>query len=173
MPLRLFFQDEGRFGRISKLCPCWGPKGQRSIVAAQQTRQYTYAYAAIEPKTGNTVSLMLPLANTEAMNLHLDEISNRYPDNHIAMVLDGATWHRSQNLKTPENITLIPLPPGSPELNPVEQLWKSMRKTWFGNKLFNSMDSLETTLVRALRWVENNPKWVKSFAAYHWILSAI
>lgn len=140
---------------------------------AQHIRQYTYAYAAIEPKTGETVSLMLPLVNTEAMNMHLAEIASRYPDNQIALVLDGAGWHTTDHLSIPENLTLIFLPPYSPELNPVEQLWKAMRQNWFTNLLFDSMASLEDKLVSVLRWVENHPDWVKSFAGYDWILSAI
>jgi hypothetical protein len=170
-PVRLFFQDEGRFGRISQLATCWGPVGRRPVIPAQHSRQYTYAYAAIEPKTGETASLMLPLVNTDAMNLHLAEIAKRYPDDHIALVLDGAAWHLGEGLSLPEHMTLIPLPPYSPELNPVEQLWKALRQNWFANILFDSMDSLETKLVSVLRWVENRPEWVKSFAAYQWILS--
>lgn len=172
-PVRLFFQDEGRFGRISQLASSWGPIAQRAVVPAQHIRQYTYAFAAIEPKTGETVSLMLPLVNTEAMNLHLEEIARRYPNDHIVLVLDGAGWHKSQDLRVPEHMTLIPLPPYSPELNPVEQLWKSLRQNWFANLLFDNMASLESLLVKVLRWVENHPDWVKSFASYDWILSVI
>jgi hypothetical protein len=171
--VRLFFQDEGRFGRISQLATCWGPVGQRATVPAQHIRQYTYAFAAIEPKTGEMVSLMLPLVNTDAMNLHLVEIAKRYPDEHIALVLDGAGWHTGERLVVPENMTLIFLPPYSPELNPVEQLWKALRKNWFANLLFDSMGSLENKLVNVLRWAENHPAWVKTFASYDWILSVI
>jgi transposase len=143
------------------------------VLPAQHIRQYTYAFAAIEPKTGEMVSLMLPLVNTEAMNLHLAEIARRYPDEPIALVLDGAGWHKGENLVVPDNMTLVFLPPYSPELNPVEQLWKALRQNWFANLLFNSMSSLENKLVDILRWVENNPKWVKAFAGYDWILSVI
>jgi transposase len=107
------------------------------------------------------------------MNLHLEEISKRYPEQHIVLVLDNAAWHKSQELVVPENMTLLPLPPYSPELNPVEQLWKAMRRQWFGNKLFDTMDALENELVQALRWIENTPEWVQTFAGYSWIVSAI
>jgi len=89
-PVRLFFQDEGRFGRISQLCGCWGPKGQRAVVAAQHIRQYTYTFAAIERATGQSVSLVLPWENGDTMSLFLTEMSQRYPNEHLVVVLDGA-----------------------------------------------------------------------------------
>lgn len=107
------------------------------------------------------------------MGLFLEELSSRYPENDIALVFDGAPWHKGKELNVPDNIHLIPLPPYSPELNPVEQLWKAMRGKWFANVLFHSMDALENKLVEALRWIESHSDWVRSFSAYHWILNAI
>ncbi len=77
------------------------------------------------------------------MTLFLEELSRRYADDELVLVLDGASWHRSGGV--PSNIRLVCLPPYSPELNPVEQLWKG------------------------LRWVESNTSWVKSFAYYPYI----
>lgn len=169
----MFFQDEGRFGRISQLKKAWSPRGKRLIVPAQHIRQYTYTFAAIEPKTGQTVSLILPEVNGETMSLFLAEVATRYPQDHLLMVLDGAAWHKSKALIVPQNMKLIFLPPYSPELNPVEQLWKAMRSKWFANQLFTAMDTLEDKLVEALRWVETSAEWVKSFSLYHWINYAI
>jgi transposase len=169
----LFFQDEGRFGRISQLRRCWGPKGKRAVVPAQHIRQYTYAFAAIEPKTGESVSLILPEVNGQTMSLFLAEVASRYPEEQVVMVLDGAAWHKSKELVIPETMTLIFLPPYSPELNPVEQLWKGMRSQWFANRFFESMDVLEDALVEALRWVESSLPWVQSFSLYHWIEYAL
>jgi transposase len=169
----VFFQDEARFGRISQLRRCWGPPGKRAIVSAQHIRQYTYTFAALEPLTGETVSLILPSVNGLTMSIFLAELSRRCPDNHLAVVLDGAGWHKSRDLIVPDNVTLIYLPPYSPELNPVEQLWKTTRGRWFANKLFESMDALEDKLVEALRWVESVPDLIRSFSLYPWIQYAI
>lgn len=171
--MRLFFQDEGRFGRISQLRRCWGPKAWRAIVPAQHIRQYTYGFAAIEPATGQTVSLILPKVNAETMSVFLAEMANRYPQDHLVVVRDGAGWHQSHELQVPEETTLIFLPPYSPELNPVEQLWKLLRGKYFANKLFDTMDHLEDTLEEALRWVESAVGTVRSFALYSWIKYAI
>jgi transposase len=171
--IRIFFQDEGRFGRISQLKKSWSAKGKRLVVPAQHIRQYTYTFAAIEPKSGETVSLILPEVNGETMSLFLAEVAARNPEDYLLMVLDGAAWHKSKALVVPHNMKLIFLPPYSPELNPVEQLWKAMRGKWFANKLFNTMDALEDNLVQALRWVESSNDWVKSFSLYNWINYAI
>jgi transposase len=172
-PVRLFFQDEGRFGRISQLQRCWGPKGKRAVVPAQHIRQYTYTFTAIEPATGQSVSLILPWVNGETMSLFLAEMSQRYPQEHLVVVLDGAGWHKSRSLVVPEHMTLVFLPPYSPELNPVEQLWKLLRGKYFANKLFKSMKALEDTLVKALRWVESSWETVRAFSLYSWIQCAI
>lgn len=140
---------------------------------AQHIRQYTYTFAALEPLTGETVSLILPSVNGVTMSIFLGELSQSYPDNHLAVVLDGAGWHKCKELVVPDNITLVFLPPYSPELNPVEQLWKTMRGKWFANKLFESMDTLENNLVDALRWVSSVPDLIRSFGLYSWIQCAI
>ena len=75
--------------------------------------------------------LVMPYANTQAMTAHLAEISAAVaPGAHAILVLDGAGWHASAALKVPENLTLLPLPPHSPELNPVENVWAYLRQNW-------------------------------------------
>jgi transposase len=172
-PVRIFFQDEARFGKICQVRKVWLPKGERSVVEAQYIRQYLYAYSAIEPKTGESVSLIFPYADTACMTLFLQELSERYAEDEIVLVLDGAGWHRSGGLVVPVNIRLICLPPYSPQLNPVEQLWKGVRTRFFGNAYFETLDAVEAHLVKALRWVEANTAWVKSFAYFPYIQHAI
>ena len=65
------------------------------------------------------------------MTQHLAEISRHVADNaHAVLVMDQAGWHMSANLIVPDNITILPLPPRSPELNPVENIWQFMRDNW-------------------------------------------
>ena len=172
-PVRIFFQDEARFGKICQVRKVWLPKGERSVVEAQHIPQYLYAYSAIEPKMGESVSLIFPYADTACMTLFLQELSERYPADEIVLVLDGAGWHRSGGLVVPANIRLVCLPPYSPQLNPVEQLWKGIRTRFFGNAYFETLDAVEAHLVKALRWVEANTAWVKSFAYFPYIQHAI
>lgn len=163
------FQDEGRFGRINDPKRCWAPLGLRPAVPCQIVREYSYVYAAISPHDGIMDSLVLPIAHTKAMSLFLDEVAKRHPNEFILMVTDGAGWHKSNDLKVPNNMGLIFLPPYSPELNPVEHLWDEIREKWFKNEVFRSLDDVEDQLVKALRGLENDPKVVASFAGFEWI----
>ena len=83
------FQDEARFGRINDVRRCWAPKPARPLCQAMLTHEYTYAYAAVEAKSGELDSLILPYVNTDCMQLFLDEVGARHPSDKIVMVLDG------------------------------------------------------------------------------------
>ena len=87
---------------------------------------------------GTGAALVLPFVNTEAMNLHLAEISKTVaPGAHGVVTLDGAGWHQTGGeLKVPDNITLLPLPPYSPELNPVENIWQFLRQNHLSNRVY-------------------------------------
>jgi len=87
--------------------------------------------------------------------------------------MDGAPCHTSGELKIPDNIRIIKLPPYSPELNPSENMWDEMREKWFGNCVFNSMNAVEKRMVQALQAIESDPQTVKSITGWNWILSSI
>jgi transposase len=77
------------------------------------------------------------------MNLHLAEIATRVaPGRHAALLVDQAGWHMSRHLDVPDNITLLPLPPKCPELNPVENLWQFIRDNWLSNRIFRCYDDI-------------------------------
>ena len=142
-PIKLFFQDEGRFGRINNIKKCWVPKKDRAIVGQQIIRQYTYAFTAVCPETGENYSLILPWADTDAMNIFLSGFSKEYERYRVVMTMDKAGWHRSNDLKIPDNITFLFLPPYSPQLNPVENIWDYIREQKeFNNHTFNSLDEV-------------------------------
>jgi transposase len=114
---------------------------------------------------------VLPRANTEAMSLFLAEVSQRHAHEFILMVLDGAGWHWAKRWQIPSNMRLIPLPPWSPPLNPVEHLWDEVREKWFANRVFDSRAALEDQLVMALTLLEDDPQRVASLAGFDWIRS--
>jgi transposase len=147
---RLMFQDEARFGRINDPGRCWAPKGVRPEVGMQIVREYTYAFGAVSPQDGTLDSLVLPVVTAEAMSIFLEEVARRHPEEFILMFLDGAGWHRANDLAVPENMRLEALPPYSPQLNPVEHIWDEIREKWFTNEVFNSLDAVEDRLVEAL-----------------------
>jgi transposase len=168
--LRLMLQDEGRFGRISMIRRCWAPRGIRPCVPSQIVREYTYAYVAVSPHDGTMDSLILPEVSERAMSIFLREVSERHPDEFILMAMDGAGWHRANALTVPKNMALIFLPPYSPELNPVEHIWDSIRENWFRNEVFNSIEGVENQLEKALVALESDSKSVRSLTGFPWLI---
>ena len=130
--MRVMFADEARFGRINRPRPCWAPIGTRPEVASQLIREYIYLYGAVSPKDGTCVYLIMPRSDTECFQAFLNVLSRKFARQDILLVLDGAPNHRCSGLVLPGNISLLFLPPYSPELNPKENLWdekKSSRTT--------------------------------------------
>jgi len=164
------FQDEARFGRINDVRRCWAPKPLRPVCQAMLTHEYTYAYAAVDVASGELDSLILPNVNTACMQVFLDEVAARHPDQRIVMVLDGAGWHTGGELKVPAN---LPLPPYAPELNPVEHVWDELREKHFHNRVFDSLDALEDHLETSLLALERDPDRIKSIVAWPWIMNAL
>lgn len=165
------FQDEGRFGLLGDPRRCWAPKGVRPVVGARLIRQYTYAFSAISPHDGVMDSLVLPFVNAETMSLFLALVGSRHPDEFIVMVMDQAGWHITEALEVPDNMRIVFLPPYSPELNPAEHIWKTLREGWFGNTVFKDMRAVERTLCNGLRDLESDQERTRSFAGFGWITS--
>ena len=131
LPIRLMFQDEARFGRMSDPGACWSPSPHRPIVNSALVREFRYEYAAVSPWDGCLDYMTTEKMNTENMSFFLDQISKAHGNEFNIMVLDGASSHKSKELKVPANVALVILPPYSPELNPAEQIWRIMRRNYF------------------------------------------
>ena len=112
-PLRVMFQDEARFGRISDTRRCWCPKPARPLCYSMVTQEYTYAYGAVSVTDGEFDSLILPHVNGDMMQIFLNEVASRHPKDRIVMILDGAGWHTSGLLSIPRNMRLLSLPRNS------------------------------------------------------------
>ena len=120
--IALWFMDEARVGQKGRLCHRWWSRGRRPPGRCDGRFGWVYLFAAVEPATGRNVALVLPEATTTTMNLFLAEFAAGLPEDvHAVLVLDGAGWHGAHALVVPANVTLVPLPPYSPELNPVEK----------------------------------------------------
>src|SRR5918994_4998479 len=121
-PIEIWFQDEARVGQQGTLTRVWAKRGTRPRAPRDRRYAWAYLFGAVCPERAVGAGLVLPFANAEAMNLHLQEVS-RYvaPGAHAVLVLDGAGWHGLAALgELPHNLTLLSLPRYSPELNPVE-----------------------------------------------------
>jgi len=169
-PIRLMFEDEARFGRITDPRRCWAPFPMRPMVACAVVREFTYAYAAVCPFDGVMDSLVLPEVSTQCMNIFLGELSERHPDDHIVLVLDGAGWHKANALQRPKNISFLFLPPYSPELNPTEHIWDEVREKHFHNEVFRTLSAVEDRLVDGLSQMESSPELIKNLTGWSWIV---
>jgi transposase len=163
------FQDEARFGRMSDPRSCWAPTPARPVVNLALIREFKYEYAAVSPWDGALDYMTSEKMNTESMSRFLEQVSKTHQDDFIVMVLDGASSHKSKDLNIPENIALVLLPPYSPELNPAEQIWNSLRKNYFANKVFDSLDAATQQAERGLSEMASNRDAMMSLTNWPWI----
>src|SRR5215469_8097926 len=167
------FTDEARFGRMNRIRPCWAPVDVRPEVAAQLIREYIYLYGAACPRDGTCVYLIMPTSNTASFQTFLDALARRFARQDILLVLDGAPNHRSGDLAIPDNITLLYLPPYSPQSDLEENLWDEMREKIFKNYALNYMNAERAKLKEAILYVERNPALVRSITSFPYIANSL
>jgi len=165
----LFFEDEARFGRINNLRHCWVPKDDVPVAARQMIREHIYVFSSVCPQTGELYSLILPACNTDTMQIFLNGLSTQYDHYRIILLMDKAGWHISSKLFIPANTSIWNLPPYSPELNPVELIWRELRKCYFNNQLFADLDALEDKLVQSLKDFGKDSDVVKQLTNFKWL----
>ena len=154
-PLRVMFQDEARFGRISDCRRCWRRRRLRPLVRKMLSRQYTHVFGAVSALDGQFDTLVLPQADTACMQLFLDEVARRHSQDNIIMVLDGAGWHTAGGLIEQPSMRLLLLAPYSPELNPVEYLWDELGENTCGMSLGENTFTTEYSPL----WMRSSNPW--------------
>jgi hypothetical protein len=168
-PLEIWFQDEARVGQQGTLTRLWAKRGTRPRAPKDCRYAWAYIFGAVCPARATGAALVMPYANTEAMNAHLAEISAHVsPGAQAILVLDGAGWHSSTDLVVPHNISLLPLPPYSPELNPVENLWQFLRQNNLANRVFESYDAIVDVCCDAWNALLEMPERVASITSRDW-----
>ena len=139
--VRTYFMDEARFGQQGTMTRVWAATGSRPRAVKQTRYEWVYLYAAVEPVTGASTALLLPEVNIAAFDVFLRQLAkDLQPNEHAIVFLDQAGWHTSPRVTLPENITLYFLPPCSPELNPVENLWHYKRSHHMSNRTFDDYE---------------------------------
>lgn len=168
--IELWFEDEARVGNKGRVCHRWWRRGERPPGVQQLGYQWAYIFAAIRPATGEDVTLVLPTVNATAMQVFFDHVAaSRPPDAHVLMVLDGAGWHQSLSLAVPDTITLVVLPPYSPELNPVERVWLYLRDRFLSLRVFETTDAIIDACCEAWNRLIAETGRLRSLCAYPWI----
>jgi hypothetical protein len=161
-----------RVGQKNKLTYLWARRGTRPRLAHDQRTRSAYLFGAICPERGVGAGLVLPACHTGAMQLHLDEIASQVtPGAHAILILDQAGWHTARALAVPANITLLPLPPRAPELNPVENVWQFMRQNWLSNRVFRTYEDILNHCCQAWRKLLDQPWKIMSIGLRDWALT--
>lgn len=142
-----------------------------------QRRRYKwlYVYAFVRPDTGDTFWLLLPTVSTEAFSLALEEFAEHVgagPDLRIALVIDGAGWHTSSQLRIPDGVHLIFQPPYSPELQPVERVWTLLNEP-IANRTFRDLDELEDVAVHRCRQLAASNDLIRKHTCFYWWKEAL
>jgi hypothetical protein len=167
--LELWWQDEARVGQKNKITRRWAKRGTRPSAPQDQRTASAYIFGAICPARGVGAALVLPRCDTQAMQAHLEEIASQVaPGAHAVLLMDQAGWHISRKLTVPANITLLPLPPRSPELNPVENLWQFLRDNWLSNRVFESYDQIVSLCCWAWNQISDQPWKIMSIGLRTW-----
>jgi hypothetical protein len=168
-PLEVWFQDEARVGQKGTLTRVWARRGTRPRAPRDTRYRWAYIFGAACPGRGVAAGLVLPFADTAAMNDHLVEISRAVaPGAHAVLLLDKAGWHRAAALVVPENISLVLLPSYSPELNPVENVWQYLRANWLSISVFDDYDAIVTACCAAWNRFADQPDLVSSITSRQW-----
>jgi transposase len=149
--LRVYFEDEARFGTQGTITRVWAPKGSRPRAVRQNGREWLYVLMAVCARTGDASALIMPELNTGVLNQFLGQFSGELPAGvHAVLIWDGAGYHTGKDLVVPSNVSLIQLPPYSPELNPVENLWHYLRAHHWSNREYEGYEGLKTEAIRSL-----------------------
>jgi transposase len=169
LPIRLMFEDEARFGRMCDPRSCWAPAPHRPVVNLALIREFRYEYAAVSPWDGALDFMTADKMNTENMSRFLNQVSEAHKKDFIVMVLDGASSHKSKDLKIPKNLALVFLPPYSPELNPAELLWNILRRDYFANRVFDCLDAATVQAEYGLGEMAANKSAMRQLTNWPWI----
>jgi transposase len=155
--VQIWFQDETRIGQQGSLSRLWAKKGTRPRVVRQQQFMYQYIYGAVCPTEKLAAAIVAPAANSATMQIHLEEISHHIPEGkHGVIIMDRASWHLNQILRIPSNITLLHLPPYSPELNAQEPVWRVLKDRFFNNRVYRSREEIADVACEAWNsWIHN------------------
>ena len=168
-PIEIWFADEARVGQQGTLTRVWAKRGSRPRAPRDRRHTSAWLFGAVCPERRLGAAVVMPEANTEAMQAHLAEISRGVARGaHAVLVLDGAAWHTTPKLQVPANISLLPLPRYAPELNPVENLWEFLRANFLSHRVWDSHDAIVDACCSAWTTLMRMPERVTSITTRTW-----
>lgn len=168
--IEVWWQDESRIGQQGSLSRVWATKGTRPRVVRQKQFLSTYIFGAVCPDRDIGCGLILPETSTGMMQIHLNQIAENVREGYHAIVMmDRASWHTTEALIIPPNITIMPLPPYSPELNPMEQVWQQLRKIKLSNTIFKDYEDIVRSCCEAWNTFCDEDGNIKNLCTRIWV----
>jgi len=169
--IEFWFQDEARVGQKGTLTRLWAKRGTRPRMKRDQRHASAYIFGAVCPSRDVGAALVMPYVNIEAMNLHLAEIAKEVLQGaHAVVIIDGAGWHLEGGaLKVPDNLSLLRLPPYSPELNAQENIWQFLRQNFLAGRIFDTYDSIVDACCSAWNALVAETGRIQSIASRDWL----
>jgi len=168
-PVEIWFQDEARVGQKGTHAYIWAPIGSRPLMLGDNRHDSAYIFGAICPDRAVGAAIIMPEVNAEAMGHHLKAIAAHVAGAHAVLICDGAGWHQTGGrLRVPDNITLLPLPPYSPELNPMENVWHYLRENILCSRVWDTYDDIVEACSIAWRFLTDDPQRIRSIGHRKW-----
>lgn len=166
----VWFQDEARFGQQNTTTRLWAERGSRPRAVKQQQFEYAYLFGSVCPTRGIGEAVVVPWVNKEIMIEHLKQISAvTEKGRHAVVVMDGAGWHTNDIAEQFDNVSIIKLPPYSPELNPIEQVWSWLRQHCLANQSFTDYNDIVEKVCDAWNHFLENTDRVTKMCQRGWI----
>lgn len=168
--VELWFADQARIGQKGRTTHVWYRKGVRPRGVREQRFASVRLFGAVRPERGTGVALVPPEVSTVAMNLFLAELARAVPSGtHAVLVPDRAGWHLSADLAVPTNLTLVHLPPYSPELNPIGKVWQHLRDRHLSHRVLAGYEAGLDAACQAWNAVRAGPDRLRSLTSFPWL----
>jgi len=146
----------------------WAERGSSPRAVRQTEYKWGYIFGAVDPLTGQSSALIAPTVHTDLMSDHLRMIAEQAGEEvHVVLVLDGAGWHKAKDLVVPDSMTLLFLPPYSPELMPMERVWQWMRQHDLSNRVFVDEAAIDQACKQS--WNTLTADRLQSITATSWL----
>jgi hypothetical protein len=165
----LWTQEESRCGLLPINRHRSTARGVQPLLSATYRFESLSLYGAVEPVTGASFFLELPMRNTDGFQLVLDHCAPLDPQSFHLFLLDNGAFHKTKALCGPLNVGFLFFPPYAPELNPIERLWRDL-KDWLANSPPATLDALSTLLMTRL--THYSAAVVRSLIGFPYLLAA-
>jgi transposase len=171
--VRVWVEDEHRYGLISVVRRCWTLRGHRPTAPYQTKYQWGYVSGAAEVVCGQVEFLYLPTVSLDGSLIFLHQLVATDPQAIHIVLWDQAGFHfKADDPRLPASVRLVPLPPYSPELNPMESLWDQVKRR-VANEVWDTLEAIEAAITEVLESLWQSVQPVRSLLGDTWLTRGV